>query len=144
MPADDGKKKPDFSGAAKVNLKAAKVRAEAGELKLEVQLALPKGWKINPLAPMSYYVEAQGENGPVNRSAISKLVKLPEPAEKFEVAVPAAAEGDDKLALSLTYYFCQEGGEGLCKVGQVVFVVPLKIAKNNSAGAVKFRHEVTP
>jgi hypothetical protein len=127
-----------------VNVKATKVCAEGGQIKFEVELALPKGWKINPLAPMTYYVETNGESGPVDRAAVGKLVELPEPADKFEVVLPAAEKGDEKLSVALTYYYCQEGGEGLCKVGQVAFAVPVSIAANHPAGAVKLRHGVTP
>ena len=99
-----------------------------GAIRLSVELELPEGYKINPLAPMRYQVEATGEKGPVDRTALGKPVRLKEPQAGFEIELPVTAEtGADELQVTLNYYYCQEGGEGLCKVGTAVWSVPIAL-----------------
>lgn len=116
-------------GGKQVELPSTQVRAVDNAVRLAVKLELPEGYKINPRAPMSYRIEAAAEKGPIARAALGQPTRVKEPAAEFEVALPlSAAAGEDKLKLSLTYYYCQDGAEGLCKVGSVVWNVPLTIS----------------
>ena len=119
--------KPKFPGAKQVELPKAVAKAVDGKLTLAVELTLPEGWKINAEAPLAYLVEAEGDSGPIDREAIGKLVKPKERAAKFEITVPVkAASGGEKLKVSLTYYYCQTKETGLCKVGSVIWTVPVE------------------
>ncbi len=120
--------KPDFADAQQVKLDSTELKAVEGNVHLSVKLVLPKGYKINELAPMRYYVEAVGQSGPVDRAAIGKLIKLEKPTAQFDVPLAVtAATGEDSVQLSFRYYYCQEGAEGLCKIGSVTFTVPMKL-----------------
>jgi thiol-disulfide isomerase/thioredoxin len=130
-PKPPAEKKPSFAGAKQVKAPAAAVKAEGGVVNLQVKLDLPKGWKINPLAKLTPWVEVEGESGPVDRKKLGKLTIDP-PAAEFKISVPVTGEGQDTVKVSLSYYYCQEGNEGLCKVGGVVFTIPLKV---DAAGA---------
>ena len=110
-------RKPSFKGAIQEKLKAQAVKAVNGKVKLAVSLMLPEGWKVNPLAPMSYWIEATKPGGPVDRTVLGR-VKLPAPVSEFELAVPVKESGDDELTVSLNYYYCQEKDDGVCKVGR--------------------------
>ena len=81
-----------------------------------------------------------GENGPIDRSAVGKEVKLPKSAATFEFTLPAKDEGDDLVRISLNYYYCQKRDNGVCKVGAVVFTVPLKISPDAIRDTVKLKH----
>jgi hypothetical protein len=108
-----------------------------------VKLDLPEGWKINALAPMSYRVEAAGEQGPVTRNEVGKPAKVAEPAETFEIRVPVSSDaGEDALKVSLTYYYCQESAAGVCKVGSVAWSVPIKLAANAEQSAIPLEWSV--
>ena len=92
-------------------------------------MELPEGYKINPLAPLRYLVEADNGDGPLNRDALGKLMDVDTKSAMFDIDVPAAAtSGAEKLRISLAYYYCQSGGEGLCKAGSVVWKLPLTLA----------------
>ena len=134
-------KKPSFKGAAQEKLKPAAVRPVQGKVKLAVTLKVPEGWKMNPDAPMSYWLDSPQPSGPVDRTAFGRT-KLARPAADFEVLVPVTGTGDDEVAVSLNYYYCEEKPEGVCKVGSVVFTVPLKIAAAGSAAPVKLVHAI--
>jgi len=134
-------KKPSFKGAAQEKVKAQAVKPVDGQVKLAVSLKIPEGWKVNPLAPMSYWVDATKPGGVVDRTALGRF-KLPSPVTDFEFAVPVAASGGDEVTVSLNYYYCQDKDDGVCKVGAVVFTVPLMIAADGRAEPVKLVHAI--
>jgi hypothetical protein len=59
---------------------------------------------------------------------VGKPVRLEHPPAQFEALLPLSqTSGSDRIKLSLTYYYCQEKSEGLCKVGSVAWTVPLEV-----------------
>jgi hypothetical protein len=109
-------------------LPPATLRATDGAIELAVAVELPAGWKINPLAPMRYKVEPIAKAGVVNRKAIGKFAKVEPPAPRLTVRLPVTAKtGDDLLRVTLQYYHCQEGNEGLCKASSIAWELPLKL-----------------
>ena len=135
-------KKPSFKNAVQEKVAAATVKAEGGKVNLHVTLKVPAGWKVNDLAPMSYWLDATGASGPVDRAALGRT-KLPKPVAEFDVPVPVSGPGEEEVTISLNYYYCEEKKEdGVCKVGSVVFTVPLKIAADGAAGPVKLTHVI--
>jgi len=133
--------RPDFSRAAQVMLEPAKVKATAGTITLQVALNLPTGWKINPLAPAGYWLEAAGDAGPIARNALGRR-KLDRPAAEFAVKLPIRGPGTETVKLAMDYFYCQEGAEGLCKVGSVVWTVPLVIDESAPTESVLLPYDV--
>lgn len=134
-------KKPSFKGAIQEKLKPQAVKAVDGKIKLAMSIKYPEGWKINPDAPMSYWVDATSPDGPVDRTAVGR-VKLPAPTAEFEATLPVTGTGDDEITVSLNYYYCEKKENGVCKIGAVVFTVPLKISADGQTGPVKLIHAV--
>jgi hypothetical protein len=139
-----------FVGAKEIKLPPQSIKPSDGKIKFTVALKLPDGFKINPLAPMTYRVDPQLEAGSpaasasplVSRSEIAKFVKLEKPAPTFEFSLPAAANvTNDQLRIGLRYYYCREGKEGVCKTGSVVWAVPLTISAQG-AEKVALEHSV--
>ena len=50
--------------------------------------------------------------------------------------------GKDNLTLSLTYYYCQKKSLGLCKVGSVIWTVPLELSADSGAPSVQLKHKI--
>ncbi len=129
--------------AKKIEAPETEVKPQDGAIRLSVELQLPEGYKINALAPMSYQLDAVDAEGPVDRKSFGKPVRLEEPTAKFEVELPVAANsGEDELKLLLNYYYCQEGGEGLCKVGSVLWTVPITLSENAEGSSVPLKLKV--
>jgi hypothetical protein len=123
--------KPSFKNAQQVTLPEAMIKPADGEIRLAVKFTLPAGYKMNPLAPMRYLVEADGPTGPVDRTALGKLQQLEHPSAEFEVKIPVTQlTGRDTLKLSMNYYYCQASDSGLCKIGSVVWTIPLTLASD--------------
>ncbi|MBI3466902.1 MAG: redoxin domain-containing protein [Planctomycetes bacterium] len=126
-----------FAGAAEQAVAPATVKPAAGQIRLAVNITLPEGYKLNPAAPMGYVVEAANPSGPVDRNAIGKTSRLKQPATKFEIPLPVTSDsGDDTLRVALTYYYCREGAEGVCKVGSTRWTVPVKVSTAAQSGAI--------
>jgi thiol-disulfide isomerase/thioredoxin len=134
-------KKPAFKGAAQEKLKPVTVQPVDGKLRLAVSLKVPAGWKMNPDAPMSYWVDSTKESGPVERASFGRT-KLAKPVSDFEFSVPTATLGEDEVAVSFSYYYCEDRPDGVCKVGSVVFTVPLTIAAEGSTEPVLLVHSI--
>jgi hypothetical protein len=127
----DPEPRDSLVGATQIELPPAKVSPSGQAIELAVQIELPPGYKMNPLAPMRYRVEAADGQGPVSREALGKPVPLGEPGNSFKISLPVTADtGRETLKVSLTYYYCQEGSEGLCKVGSVVWTLPIELDAN--------------
>ncbi len=134
---------PSFPGAIPVTLPAATLKpTDDGKVRLQVDLKLPAGYKINPIAPLRYLVTAAGDAGPIDRAATGKLERIAEPAANFAIELPAKAAGTDNLEVAVAYYYCQDGNEGLCKAGSVLFKVPVTVADAGEA-AVPLNFTVT-
>ncbi len=140
-PASPAPKKPSFKGAAAEKVPAASVQPDDGVVKLDVNLKLPAGWHINPLAPMSYWLDSPRASGSADRASFGR-VKLPAPVARFEAPVKVAGKGEDVVQVSLNYFYCQDGDEGVCKIGAVVFTVPLQIDPAGSKQPVKLAHTI--
>lgn len=134
-------KKPSFKGAVQEKVVRATLQPVDGHVKLKVSLTIPQGWKINPLAPMSYWLDVTKESGAADRTKLGKR-KLHKPAAEFEVLVPVTGEGDDEVSVSLNYFYCQDGDDGVCKTGSVVFTVPLKVAADGQSEPLALVHEI--
>jgi hypothetical protein len=133
--------KPSFKGAHAEKVSAATVQPVDGTVKLNVDLKIPAGWHVNPDAPMSYWVDSTREAGPADRAAFGRT-KLTAPVAKFDVPLKVKGAGDDEVQVSLSYYYCQDKPDGVCKVGAVVFTVPLKVADGGSKEPVKLTHVI--
>ena len=55
------------------------------------------------------------------------LQKLEKPEKEFSLSVPVSGPGEAKLKVSLTYYYCETGNEGLCKIANAIWTVPVTI-----------------
>lgn len=133
---------PDFSDAIQAKAKPQTLKAIDGKVTLNVTLELPPDWKINPLAPASYYVHEIGAAKIVDAAAIGKHA-LDKPATKFAIELPVASGGATTVTISMNYYYCQESDAGICKVGSVVFEQPLTIADSAEQSSAELVHVVT-
>lgn len=119
-----------------VLVKTPPLQPQQGKIRLEVKLRLPEGFKMNPLAPMRYKLELLDPQGPIDREAVQPgVVKLDQPADAFQISLPVRGEGKETIRVSLTYYYCKDGAEGICKVGSVAWNVPLEVAASGQTEA---------
>lgn len=123
---------------------ASEVKAIDGHAEILLQLELPEGWKINAQAPMSYTVSDETIDGVIDNSALADdATRVADPSATVSIKLPLGAEsGTDEVVVGLNYYYCQEGGEGLCKVGSVRWKVALNVNASAEETEVKLSHKV--
>lgn len=134
--------RPDFSDAPLIELEEAKVQPSEGIVHLNVRLEIPEGWKLNPNAPMSYWLDIQGESGPIDPEFVG-LHRLDAPSATFDIALPVEGTGSATVRLAMRYYYCQDNDQGLCKGGSVVWQVPLTL-QNGGSDHISLEYKILP
>ena len=137
------KTEPSFPGAQEVELPAVSLKPDEGKVRLQVDLTLPEGYKINPLAPLRYLVKSAGDTGPVDPQSLGELQRVAEPSATFDIDLPTAGEGTQTLEVALAYYYCQDGSEGLCKAGSVIWKLPVTVSADAPESAAQLPYAVT-
>ncbi|MCS6849866.1 MAG: thioredoxin-like domain-containing protein [Gemmataceae bacterium] len=127
--------RPIFPNPRRTTLAAATLPPH-GDLALNVALRVARGFKLNPAAPMRCLIESLS-SGKVTWSEARTLNDRSPP---FVVSVPLAKlASSDLLRLSLVYYECSEGSEGVCRIKSHIWEVPLKFDPTSSVRSLELR-----
>lgn len=127
------RKPPAFPNAEELDLPEVKVMP-GNYVTIAVKLPLPDGFKLNDKAPMSYLVEAPGNEGAIAESE-KYGKKIDPPSREFVVRVPLAkpSQVGEKLPLKLsvaTFICSKDEKSGLCMVKSLVLAIPIEFAKD--------------
>ena len=132
----------DGPNADETKVPAQQVRAGAnGFLNIDVQL--PSGYHLNPLAPQRYRVSAEG-NGLAfdekNATRTGKELKLP-------LRIPftsAATAGTSNVRAQVTLFYCREDNTGTCRIKTLIWQLPVNVVTGASAPAeIKLQGKLT-
>ncbi|MGH9972162.1 MAG: thioredoxin-like domain-containing protein [Pyrinomonadaceae bacterium] len=125
-----------------IKLPQQRVRAESDGA-LIVQVELPAGYHLNPMAPQRYRVSVEGgpkqiglvsdavtgaigRDGDVRKTAKDLQLPLRIPFHSFG---PGAAE----LRVQLTLFYCREDNTGTCRIKTLIWRAPLELAVDTEA-----------
>ncbi len=118
------KKAPSFANAKVIKQGPTKVDPGGSKLRIDVAVALPEGFKVNPEAPMICRIEA-----PKGLMESPVFARIDPPAASFALDVDLAKDSEpgDKfdLKVSMSLFLCKEGGDGYCEVRNFVCEVPI-------------------
>jgi DNA-binding beta-propeller fold protein YncE len=116
--------------AEEIKVAAQKLRAGAdGALQIDVEL--PEGYHLNPLAPQRYKVSVDGKNLAVDEKTAarsSKDLKLP-----VRVPLNATANGSATIRAQVTLFYCREDNTGTCRIKTLVWQVPVEVTSDANA-----------
>ena len=85
---------------------------------------------------MRYWVEAWAIHRSAGSHDARNVAKLDHPAATFDIRLPVKeSAGGETVTLSMNYYYCQEGESGLCKMGSVVWTIPLQLSPDAASTA---------
>jgi hypothetical protein len=114
-----------------------------GQLGLSIELKLPDGYKLNPAVPMSYLVEILEGDEIVSAEAIAKPRSIDNPTTQLDLGIPLTAEqGAARLRIMLTFFYCGEGAEALCKIGGVSWTGAVTLSDNTPNEELRLKHVV--
>jgi hypothetical protein len=132
----------DGPNAEETRIEAQEIRSGTnGFLNIDVQL--PAGYHLNPLAPQRYKVSVEGGGITIdekNASRTSKDLKLP-----LRIPVTTAAtRSSAHLRVQVTLFYCREDNTGTCRIKTLVWQVPVTVVPAASAPAeVKLQGKLT-
>lgn len=122
-----------------IELGEVRLKPRDGAVRFDVTLKLPAGWKINTLAPASYQIDVAGEPGSlVPAEAVGAAQRLAKGDRKrqFSVTMPVSVgSGTADVSVTVRYFYCQDGAEGLCKVGDVTWQMALTLTADGDSSA---------
>ncbi len=114
--------------------------ASSSGIDFDVEFALPEGYKLNPLLPVTYRLGVEGEQSLIAADRLNKKTEATTDGEstKFRVLV-ANKTGRATLLVTLTYGYCRDGKGGLCKVDSVKFKLPIELAAKGESKSVTLK-----
>lgn len=119
------------------------VRSPAGErITLSISVPIAAGWKLNTEAPLTYRIAKLAADG---KSSLERetTVLLPEvvvrkPRLPLEVNLPMdGLRGRVDLEVTVNFFICTEGQEGLCRIESVTWRVPIELREGAATNAIE-------
>jgi thiol-disulfide isomerase/thioredoxin/DNA-binding beta-propeller fold protein YncE len=130
---------PSFPNKRVIDVAATDVPA-GQSVDLDVNIGLPKGYKLNEEVPLVYLVEVPDTSGTLGAEVLPEGQKIKPPVPKFTIKVPLAkpAAAGDKLNLrvSLQTFVCSETSS-LCAIKSYVWNIPIRFQSTEGEGAIK-------
>ncbi len=128
---------PSFAKSVELPLKTLKTDAD---IQLTLNINLPKGYHLNPNAPLIYRIDA-GNSIQVEQP--NNDVRLENPVLPIKASFKTGSEIEKtEIKVSVNFYFCREDNQGACYVDAVVWNQPIKLDKDTSDTAVTLDHSV--
>ena len=113
-------------------VKAASQKLRAGaDASLQIDVELPAGYHLNPLAPQRYKVSVGGKSVSIdetNASRTAKDLKLP-----LRIPVKAVTAGPATVRAQVTLFYCREDNTGTCLIKTLVWQVPVEVTSDAKA-----------
>lgn len=99
---------------------------EPGNATLAVSLELPKGYKLNSIAPTAIKAVSAEQRTVGFASGAESIIRNPQ----FPVSVPIKVNaGETKVTVDFAIYYCETGKESLCFIKEARLVIPVKAQK---------------
>jgi len=115
---------PPFARSVELPLKTLKM---GSDIQLTLNINLPKGYHVNPHAPLIYSIEA-GSGIQVEQA--NQEVRLEKPEMPIKISFKTTSEViDTDLKVSVSFYYCREDNQGACYMDAVVWHLPIKLDK---------------
>ena len=128
---------PSFAKSIEMSMKILKADSD---IQLTLNINLPKGYHLNPNAPLIYRVDAG--NG-IQVEQPNKDIRLGNPAFPIKVSFKTDSEIENtEIKVSVNFYFCREDNQGACYMDAVVWHLPIKIEKESANTAVTLDYGV--
>ena len=128
---------------------AEEIKAPAQQLRsgtnavLEINVDLPAGYHLNPMAPQRYKISiGDGKTITVDEKLASrsdKDLKLP-----LRIPLNVGNAGSTNLRAQATLFYCREDNTGTCRIKTLVWQVPIEVTANaNAPNEVKVHGKLT-
>ena len=127
--------------AEEIKVAAQRLRSGPGGF-LQIDVELPPGYHLNPLAPQRYKISVDGGNLAIdekNAARATKDLKLP-----VRVPLNTTAVGPATIRAQVTLFYCREDNTGTCRIRTLVWQVPVEVTNDaNAPTEVKLKGKLT-
>ncbi|HEU5458978.1 MAG TPA: thioredoxin-like domain-containing protein [Pyrinomonadaceae bacterium] len=127
--------------AEEVKTVAQKLRA-GSDASLQINVELPVGYHLNPMAPQRYKISVDGKSVSIDETQAarsSKDLKLP-----LRIPVKATSVGPTTVRAQVTLFYCREDNTGTCRIKTLVWQVPVEVTSDaNAPTEVKLQGKLT-
>ena len=117
--------------AEEIKTPAQQLRTGANAV-LEINVDLPEGYHLNPVAPQRYKISVDdGKTITVDEKLASrsaKDLKLP-----LRIPLNVVSAGSTNLRAQTTLFYCREDNTGTCRIKTLVWQIPIEVTANSNA-----------
>lgn len=119
------------------------VKPTDSSIDMVLNLELPAGYKLNANAPFGYFVQLANDERLFDPAVTGKRHAVENPEDRIRIELPLIAEsGKERIRVTLTYFYCREGSEGICKVGTVNWTGQIVVSPDASLDQLVLEHIV--
>ena len=119
---------------------AAQQVASSNGIDFNVEFALPEGYKLNSLLPVTYRLGVEDEQSLIAADQLNARTEATTDGESTKFRIPVAKQtGRATLLVTLTYGYCRDGKGGLCKIDSVKFKLPVELSAKAEAKSVTLK-----
>jgi len=128
--------------AEEVKVAAQRLRSGASGF-LQIDVELPAGYHLNPMAPQRYKISVDGGKSLAIDERVAagatKDLKLP-----VRVPLNATSVGSATIRAQVTLFYCREDNTGTCRIKTLVWQAPVEVTNDANAPAeVKLKGKLT-
>jgi len=105
------------------------------QIPVSIDITLPEGFKLNPLAPVTYRLNVEGDQKVIPADSLGAREEATVTEDgQVKVSVPLQSnEGNATLLLTLSYNYCRDGKSGVCKIGVTTWKIPVTLAETGAS-----------
>jgi hypothetical protein len=128
--------------AEEIKAPAQRLRSGANAF-LQIDVELPAGYHLNPLAPQRYKIAVDGGKSlAIDEKSASRAAKdlmLP-----VRIPLNTTGVGSATVRAQITLFYCREDDTGTCRIRTLVWQLPVEVTDDANAPAeVKLHGKVT-
>ena len=128
--------------AEEIKVPAQRLRSGAGA-SMQIDVELPAGYHLNPLAPQRYKISVDGGKSVTVDDKIAaraaKDLKLP-----IRVPLNTTATGPATIRAQVTLFYCREDNTGTCRIKTLVWQAPVEVTNDaNAPSELKLQGKLT-
>lgn len=109
-----------------------------------VELKIPEDYKLNPEVPVTYRLTAVGAQNIFAGDDLNERNEATVAKGIASFGVPLAAKtGQGTFVLNITYGYCRDGANGLCKLGTASWQIPIDVGASDENNRISLSTPVT-
>ena len=116
-------------------IKLTPQKLRTGDVSILVNVQLPPGYHLNPMAPQRYKISIDGGSSLLNIDSQNSGRTLKNATLPIRIPARATAQGRADVVALFTFVYCREDNTGVCRIKTLQWKVPVEITSEANAPA---------